>query len=283
MRISICVGKYAAVPYCVPGLELSVHCIEELCYCIRENAFLIDASLMNDDLVNWIDKDCGLTDLAKELYPMVHKKGSLSSFVTMILEFTGLYDETVTGEVEQTLKKGAGLSGIEKRKSQIDYLVKKKKYGAAIRGYEELLSQWQETLKEGGELPAGRVRSGILHNKGVAFAGLMLYAQAAECFLEAYGIEKDSRMYEDYLAAKRMELAEEAYIAFAAENPQGYEAALKLEQKMEELKKNWRLQPEFLRLQERKGFREDGEMQKYCEDNEQIAQALKSSYRISAG
>ena len=283
MRISICVGKYAAVPYCVPGLELSVHCIEELCYCIRENAFLIDASLMNDDLVNWIDKDCGLTDLAKELYPMVHKKGSLSSFVTMILEFTGLYDGTVTGEVERTLKKGAGLSGIEKRKSQIDYLVKKKKYGAAIRGYEELLSQWQETLKEGGELPAGRVRSGILHNKGVAFAGLMLYAQAAECFLEAYGIEKDSRMYEDYLAAKRMELAEEAYIAFAAENPQGYEAALKLEQKMEELKKNWRLQPEFLRLQERKGFREDGEMQKYCEDNEQIAQALKSSYRISAG
>lgn len=283
MRISICVGKYAAVPYCVPGLELSVHCIEELCYCIRENAFLIDASLMNDDLVNWIDKDCDLTDLAKELYPMVHKKGSLSSFVTMILEFTGLYDGTVTGEVEQTLKKGAGLSGIEKRKSQIDYLVKKKKYGAAIRGYEELLSQWQETLKEGGELPAGKVRSGILHNKGVAFAGLMLYAQAAECFLEAYGIEKDSRMYEDYLAAKRMELAEEAYIAFAAENPQGYEAALKLEQKMEELKKNWRLQPEFLRLQERKGFREDGEMQKYCEDNEQIAQALKSSYRISAG
>ena len=283
MRISICVGKYAAVPYCVPGLELSVHCIEELCYCIRENAFLIDASLMNDDLVNWIDKDCGLTALAKELYPMVHKKGSLSSFVTMILEFTGLYDGTVTGEVEQTLKKGAGLSGIEKRKSQIDYLVKKKKYGAAIRGYEELLSQWQETLKEGGELPAGKVRSGILHNKGVAFAGLMLYAQAAECFLEAYGIEKDSRMYEDYLAAKRMELAEEAYIAFAAENPQGYEAALKLEQKMEELKKNWRLQPEFLRLQERKGFREDGEMQKYCEDNEQIAQALKSSYRISAG
>lgn len=283
MRISICVGKYAAVPYCVPGLELSVHCIEELCYCIRENAFLIDASLMNDDLVNWIDKDCGLTELAKELYPMVHKKGSLSSFVTIILEFTGLYDGTVTGEVEQTLKKGAGLSGIEKRKSQIDYLVKKKKYGAAIRGYEELLSQWQETLKEGGELPAGKVRSGILHNKGAAFAGLMLYAQAAECFLEAYGIEKDSRMYEDYLAAKRMELAEEAYIAFAAENPQGYEAALKLEQKMEELKKNWRLQPEFLRLQERKGFREDGEMQKYCEDNEQIAQALKSSYRISAG
>ena len=283
MRISICVGKYAAVPYCVPGLELSVYCIEELCYCIRENAFLIDASLMNDDLVNWIDKDCGLTDLAKELYPMVHKKGSLSSFVTMILEFTGLYDGTVTGEVEQTLKKGAGLSGIEKRKSQIDYLVKKKKYGAAIRGYEELLSQWQETLKEGGELPAGKVRSGILHNKGVPFAVLMLYAQAAECFLEAYGIEKDSRMYEDYLAAKRMELAEEAYIAFAAENPQGYEAALKLEQKMEELKKNWRLQPEFLRLQERKGFREDGEMQKYCEDNEQIAQALKSSYRISAG
>ena len=283
MRISICVGEYAATPYCVPGLDFSVYCIEELCYCIRENAFLMDASLMNDKLVSWLDKDCGLAELAKELYPMVHKKGSLSAFVTIILEYAGLYDAAVIGEVEQTLKKGAGLSGIEKRKSQIDYLVNKKKYGAAIQGYEELLNQWQEMLREGSEPLAGKVRAAILHNKGVAFAGLMQYKQAAECFLAAYGIEEDNRMYEDYLAAKRMELSEDEYIAFAAENPQGYEAALKLEQGMEELKKNWRLQPEFLRLKERRGFRKDGEMQKYCEDNEQIAQALKSSYRISAG
>ncbi len=106
LRISICVGEYAKVPYSIAGLELSVYCIEELCFCMKENAFLLDASLMNDGLVNWIDKDCALPALAGELYRMVHKKGSLSAFVTMILEYTGLYDTATVQEVEQILKKG---------------------------------------------------------------------------------------------------------------------------------------------------------------------------------
>ena len=56
MRVSVCVGDYAAVPYCIPGLELNVFSMEELCYCIKENAFLLDFSLMNDELIDWIER-----------------------------------------------------------------------------------------------------------------------------------------------------------------------------------------------------------------------------------
>ena len=34
MRISVCVGNYAKKPYCIPGVELNVYSMEELCYCI---------------------------------------------------------------------------------------------------------------------------------------------------------------------------------------------------------------------------------------------------------
>ena len=65
MRVSVCVGDYAKKPYCVPGLEVNVFCLEELCCCLKENAFLLDLSLLNDNLLEWIGKECGLAEFAR--------------------------------------------------------------------------------------------------------------------------------------------------------------------------------------------------------------------------
>jgi len=148
--------------------------MEELCYVMRENAFLLDVTLLNDGLLDWIDQQCGLKELARALYPVVHKKGSLSVFVVSILNFVGLYDEQTVSEVERVLKMGAGLSGIERKKSQIDYLVKKKKYAAAIRGYDDLITKWQEQDRKEQASSGAECLAAIWHNKGVAMAGLMI-------------------------------------------------------------------------------------------------------------
>lgn len=283
MRISVCVGEYAREPYCVPGLEINVYCMEEMCYCIRENAFLLDISLMNDKLVGWIERECGLKELARALYQLVHKSGSLSAFTVTILEYTGLYDRDTIAEIEQVLKKGAGLSSVEKRKSQIDYLVKKKKYLSAIHGYDMLLEKWEESDRESGQLPANDTKAAVLHNKGVAYTGLMLYPQAAECFLEAYGINGAEEHYRAYLTAKRMELSESDYVAFAAEQTESYQYTMELEKRLKGLMHEWEQQPEYLRLYNRRELRSGSDRQKYYEENESLTQALKNSYSRSVG
>ncbi len=280
MRVSMCVGQYALTPYYIAGLELPVYSMEELCVCLRENAFLLDGSLMRDELVEWIDRECGLRELAGELYPLIHKKGSLSAFVTMIMEYVGFHDRSVIREVEQVLKQGAGLTAIEKRKSQIDHLVQKKKYGAAIRGYDGLLAKWTELEREGRELPAGRVRASILHNKAVALTGLMLYGYSADFFLEAYKADGNAVHYQAYLAARRMELDERAYIAFVADQTEDCEQSLELEQRLERIKAEWMQQPEYWKLQDRKEWR-GSDRQRYYDDNDALTQALKNSYRSS--
>lgn len=280
MRVSMCVGQYALTPYYIAGLELPVYSMEELCVCLQENAFLLDGSLMRDELVEWIDRECGLRELAGELYSLIHKKGSLSAFVTMIMEYVGFHDRSVIREVEQVLKQGAGLTAIEKRKSQIDYLVQKKKYGAAIRGYDGLLAKWTELEREGRELPAGRVRASILHNKAVALTGLMLYGYSADFFLEAYKADGDAVHYQAYLAARRMELDERAYIAFVADRTEDCEQSLELEQRLERIKAEWMQQPEYWKLQDRKEWR-GSDRQRYYDDNDALTQALKNSYRSS--
>ena len=93
MKASLCVGRYATTPYCIEGIEVLIYSMEELCYCIRENAFLIDVSLMNDGLLEWIDRECGLRELVRILNPLVHKAGSLSAFVTAIMEYVAFFTE----------------------------------------------------------------------------------------------------------------------------------------------------------------------------------------------
>lgn len=271
-------GEYAASPYLFQNLGIKVFCMEELCYALKENAFLLDAQIMSDTLLDWIDKECGLSTLAVLLYPMVHQKGSLSAFVTAILKYAGFYDGDAVSEVEAALKKGAGLSIFEKRKTRLDYLVEKKKYVTAVHGYEELLEEW----KPGEEAAAGtEIRARILHNKGVALTGLMRYNEAAADFHEAYELDQSEESFICFLAAKRMELPEAEYVALAAELSDRYQISLKLEQLMERLNLNWQEDAECMRLKQRVQLRQNGVKQKYYEDNDRLTFALKESYRIS--
>lgn len=95
MRVSACVGNYAEIPYSVPGLEINVYSVEELCYCMKENAFLLDTTLVNENLLKWLEKQCGLRELVKLLYPHVYRKGSLSAFAVTIFQYVGLYELSV--------------------------------------------------------------------------------------------------------------------------------------------------------------------------------------------
>ena len=280
MRASLCVGEYCENAYTVEELGISVCCMEELCYCLKENAFLLDLSIMNDKLADWIGEECKVRELAKQLYPMIHKQGSLSVFVLTILQYVGMYGEEDLKQVEQVLKQGAGLSNLEKRKSQIDYMVEKRKYAAAIRGYDMLLETWSTLEAEGRELPAGKVRASILHNKGVALTGLMLYDKAAEQFREAWQSDPDRVHLDAYLAAKRMELPEDAYVAFAAQNPENYTESLELEKRIEQFEREWEQQPEYRQLRLRGDWRVNDRV-KYDAENERLTQALKNSYRTS--
>lgn len=281
MRVSVSVGEYAKVPYCVPGLEVEVSSMEELCYCIRENAFLLDGAFLDDGLLNWIEKECGLGELVKKLHPLVHKKGTLSMFAAAILRYVGFYDEETIQETARVLKQGAGLSRIEKRKSQIDYLVKNKRYRLGIRGYDELLEKWQEPPEgtEEGALAARGFLAGIWHNKGVAFAGMMLYDKAAECFRQAYELDGNKEDCMDYLAARRMQLSEGEYVSFAAEHKELYQSTLELEKRMEQYVQEWETQPNYLRICNMQEIRSGGDRQRYIQDSQRLIRALKESYR----
>ncbi len=277
MSVSVCIGKYATTPYVFTGLDMKVFCVEELCYVFRENTFLLDESILTDTLVDWLANECGLKELAKELYPLVHKQGTLSIFVMLIVEYVGFYDKKVMDMMEQVLKHGVNMSNMEKRKSQIDYLVYKKKYVAALRNYGRLLTAMGREAENDSEQAA--TRATILHNTGVAFAHMMLYKEAARCFLSAYELDSQPDYFTTYLAAKRMELTEKEYLDFVADYPDKMKESLAVEKRLEQAKAGFEGQMNYQLLQQRKKWRVE-DKQRYYDDNEQITIALEDGYRM---
>lgn len=287
MDARLCVGNYAVRPFCFEGLNLRVYCVEELCYVLKENAYLLDTDIMADCLVDWLGLECGLADLARELHHMVHKKGSFSAFVSRILEYTGFYDSETVQKAIQTLKQGAGLNGMEKRKLRIDSLVEQRKFVAAVREYDVLLEGWKKAAEqaEAGErviLPGEQLFSSMLHNKGTALAGLMRYGEAAGSFLAAFGTDGNQESLKCFLTAKRMELKDNDYIAFVASVPEYSETALALEKEVERLNEQWEQEADYLRLVEREQLRKEDE-RSYLDDTRRVMRVLKEDYRSMVG
>ena len=121
MKTVVCLGNYAKRPYKFEKLDINVYCMEELCFCLKDNAFLLGSEIMTGKIIEFIGVDCGVSSLARELYSFINQKCTLSSFVTSILEYTGIYEQKIIEDIENTLKLGSGLNDFEKQKLRIDY------------------------------------------------------------------------------------------------------------------------------------------------------------------
>ncbi len=276
MKAVVCLGEYAKNPYYFDKLGVSVYSMEELCYCLKENAFLLGREIMEDKMLRFMDEECNVPQLARNLYTLVHQKGSLSAYVTLILEYVGFYDTETIRAVEDTLKSNSGLTDYEKRKLRIDYLASHEKFSVALEEYEELIAELEAA--EHSDRNAA-VLAEALHNKGIIFATLLLYGDAAECFKRSYDISGEKRALKRFLVAKRMELPEKEYIALIAKMPEAYDISLQIEKQIEEAEAQWKESPAFAGLQNMREWNAKGEVQRYEEESMQLMEALKEEYR----
>lgn len=276
MKAIVCFGEYAKSSYYFDKLGISVSCMEELCYCLKENACLLGKEIMNDRLIRFIDAECKVPQLAKELYSLAHQKGSLSAFVALILESVGFYDKESIRNVEEILKNNAGLTDYEKKKLRIDYLADKGKYLTALREYDILVDELEFA---GGTLRNKAVLAETLRNKGVILAMQFLYEDAAKCFEKAYEISGDRELLKKYLQAKRMQLSEKDYIALIATMPEAYELSLQVEKELEALDNKWQQSSEYAGLCNMREWNAKGETQRYEQESGQLLEALKDAYR----
>lgn len=274
-RVIAATGQVAQRPYRLEKIERNVWSAEELCYLLVQSAQILDAGIMDPELVAWISDELRLPDLAEKLRPLLGKERALADFVGTILDYVGLVSPTkeqAARQIVRTVSTGRdGLEPFNRRMERAKFFEENAQPYEALREYDALAG----TLP----VPEKRLRTEALCAEGRILAGMFRWHQAAEFYKKAYDVAGSSDIFLLYLAAVRMELPNAEYLAFISEHPEAYNASLELEKRMEKLNSAYDASDRKASIDLLKSYRENHQDASYEIALHRMVQQMKKEYR----
>lgn len=273
MRICTCIGNYSKTPYVIEASGTPVYCIEELAWVLKEYAYYLDNTIVNEEVVLWIRNELGLKNLADNLMALVRANASVGTFIMEILRFTQFFDDEAMKDTEIILRKNAGMTLYEKKKSMYDAFQNSGKIMAALEGYDEILSDAESKKSKDYKFLAS-----IHNNKGVALTRLFLFEEAAVEFKKAYEIYPEDEYLVSYLAAIRIISSDSDYLAYIEniDNKEVINAVMDRFEKVSILLPNER---EYIANEARAKLRYEGGSTEYYDKNKEVIDELTVNYR----
>lgn len=219
-ELYLCLGALSQIPYFLSGLGVNIYSMDELCFYLCRNAYILDNDLFDTRLCDYIRDNLEMEEISELIRQMIRDKKTLGEMVTTLLSITGYCDEEEIRHIRQVLVDNASLSFAAKRKVRGDNLLTAGKYTRAIEEYQYVLSNLN--VEEEPEL-----YSSILHNIGCAYSNMFLLDKAAKYFKQAYDIDKDRESLVMFLICTRVNSSKEEYDRVVVKN--GYDDRISFE------------------------------------------------------
>ena len=216
----MCLGALSTTPYFLLGLGVNIYSMDELCYYLCVNAYILDNDLIDVRLCDYMRDNLEMPELSNKLRKMIKESRTLGEMVTTILVDTKYCTEDEIARIKQILVDNASLSFAAKRKVRGDNLLCANKYPRAIEEYQYVLSVLNK--EEEPDL-----YSSILHNVGCAYSMMFLLDKAGDCFRQAYEIDGSRESLEMYLICLRLSAKKEDFDRIVVKN--GYDERIALE------------------------------------------------------
>lgn len=189
----LCHHKRAKHPYEIGRVHLRIYTIEELCYYVCNNLYLIDHTIMNRQLCKWISEELELKDLAEELGDELSRNCTEELFVLTLLRGSYIYAQSEINKVQLILESLHDQREVEKKKFKADSLLESGEYSSAVLVYQAIINDpWDDSVAKDFY---GRVYGCL----GTAYGRLFLYKEAADAYKEAYDLCEDPDMLKAYL------------------------------------------------------------------------------------
>lgn len=195
----ICREQTADVPFRLELAGVEIRNLEELSYYLCHSMEWLDETVMGEPLFAWLASELKLPRLAEALSQQLKQGRSVFWCAWFLLKEAGMYAEEELKELLDLSRLMEGKDEYQRQKLKADRLLVNGRCGASILEYRRLLEREELTTR------GPKLKGDIHHNMGVAYARLFLFAEAAECFEQAYELNQELRSYEAHQEALKME------------------------------------------------------------------------------
>ncbi len=172
------------MPFYIENISTNIYSLEELCYYLSRNLYLIDRSLISNQLCNWIENELWLPSLAGKVRLHLGKFSDLSDVLFPIFKEINYLSYEEMKKLNDQLNRMERQRPEVQKKEKADSLMDHGMYVRAIHLYQELLKETDPAIA--GESHRPIFRAGVFHNLACAYGNLFQMEKAQECFYQAY-------------------------------------------------------------------------------------------------
>lgn len=202
----LCSSRRGNTSYTLEENRIEICSLEELCFYLYQNAYRITEEFFSEELINYLAEELELKELADKLTMLKKEKADFLGLILTVCEAANYYTNAEIAELKQELVNFAKLSKAERMKSLADSCMVQKRYAQAVKEYEMILGmKYKESYDEAFE---GK----IYHNMGSAYARMLMYREAEDCFLKADKLLDEPKIQRELLL-----------LYYLAENTKQYE------------------------------------------------------------
>lgn len=263
----LCRTKESAIPFTLTGLSVKIYSLEELCYYIYNNIYIVSCEMIDERLISFIEKELDEKILADRLTQLINKKAGLAEIVVTILKYVDYYSISEIEQLRGVLNTLGTQNVNERLKARADSFLENGFYYSAINNYRKIIEAKTDKAL------SGLFYARVYHNIGICYARMFLYRQAVPFFEEAYRIGRHEESWRLMLTAKRLAMGDNI---IEREDMPEEEYVVKCE--LETVMDNARYSDSYRRLQELEKFREDGEITKYYSMIADVMSEWKEEY-----
>lgn len=263
----LCRTRLAKRPYRINKTGVRIYSLEELCYYIYTNVYLLENDFVSEGLIDYIQTEIGEEMLAQRLRHLIAAKSGLAQMIVTILKYVDYYTIEEIEKIKGVLEALSTQNIYERLKKRGDSLLDNECYRSAAICYEKILNGPRDVT-----LPA-YFYAKVNHNMGVAYSRLFLYKQAVHYFEEAFCIGRIEASDKCRLAAARLALGENII-----ERDDATEKEYVLKREIETLMDNARYSDDYRMLTDIEKIKDDGDVQNYYERITKVLEDWKTEY-----
>ncbi len=183
-ELIFCSFRRAAKPYYLESAKQNIYSIEELCYFLQDNIYLLDENIMTAEFCDWLETELSAQQLAHKLRRLMEDQKGFRMFCMQIIMDSGYFSRNEMQFLGMKLQKMDHQSNYENRKIKADQLMERSMYLAAVAEYRNLLLNATNSPSD------IRVSGDIWHNMGTAYAKMFCFERAVSCYEKAYELSR---------------------------------------------------------------------------------------------